>query len=147
MSIQHDKNLLLSVAVDTTHGDVDVVVTVNDGHAGDVGRQYLLQVASTTVAYHLLSDKRCWHRHLVQVLSLIRGGGDGRGVKAVDLHHHINESLGVAYGWGVIAILVEQQLYITFRSLRFVEAEAAQGQQSVPTLFQTSMEGVDILCK
>ena len=71
VSIQHDKNLLLSVAVDTTHGDVDVVVTVNDGHAGDVGRQYLLQVASTTVAYHLLSDKRCWHRHLVQVLGLV----------------------------------------------------------------------------
>ena len=40
--VEHDKNLLLRVAVDSTHGDVDVIVTVDEVHAWHVCCQHLL---------------------------------------------------------------------------------------------------------
>ena len=42
VAIEHDKDFLLSVAVDATHGDVDVIVAVDNAHAGHVGGKHFL---------------------------------------------------------------------------------------------------------
>ena len=65
VTVEHEQNFLLSVAIDSTHGDIDVVVTVDDIHARDISCQQFLQIACPRVANHLFSNQCSRHWHLL----------------------------------------------------------------------------------
>ena len=44
MTVDHDEDFFLTVTVDTAHSDINVVVTVDNIHTGDIGGKYFLQV-------------------------------------------------------------------------------------------------------
>ena len=77
VTVEHDENLLLTVAVDAAHGDIDVIVAIDDMHARHIGCQHFLQVAATAVANHLLRNQYGRHRYLVQRLRLAGSCRDG----------------------------------------------------------------------
>ena len=66
MAVEHEKDLLLTIAVYASHGNVDIVITVNDVHSRHVGSQHLLQVHASAVVYHLLSDECGGHGYLIE---------------------------------------------------------------------------------
>ena len=72
MAVEHDENLLLTIAVDASQCDIDVVVTVDDVHSRHVGSEHFLKVLASTVTYHILCDKGCGHRHLSERLGMTR---------------------------------------------------------------------------
>ena len=91
MPVEHDEHLLLGVAVDAAHGDVDIVVAVDEVHARHIGCQHLLQIASPAGLDHLFCDQRRGHRHLCQRLCLIGGGGDGGCHACLDMVYDLHE--------------------------------------------------------
>ena len=64
VAVEHDQDLLLRITVDAAHGDVDIIVTVDEVHARHVGCQHFLQVTGTAGLDHLGCDERGRYRHL-----------------------------------------------------------------------------------
>ena len=139
MSVEHDEDFLLSVAVDAAHGDVDVVVAVDDAHAGDVGGQHLLQVACAGVTDHLFGDERGGHGNLAECLCHARCGGDGGCASRLDALNHVDEALWVAGCRAVVRVFVEQLLGIVFRLLVVVESQRAEHEHAVGA--ETEVDG------
>ena len=108
VAVEHDEDLLLAVAVDASHRDVDIVVTVYDVHAGHIGGEHLLQVLAPAVANHVLGDQGGGDWHLIERLCLAGGGGNLRGESQLDIFHHIDEPLWILRRGGVVGVLREQ---------------------------------------
>ena len=66
MTVEHDEDLLLTITEYASHGNVDIVITVNDVHSRHVGSEHLLQVHASAVSYHLLGDEGGGHRDLIE---------------------------------------------------------------------------------
>ena len=70
MPVEHDEDLLLRIAVNASHGDIDIVVTVDQMHAWHIGCQHFLQVAGAAGLNHLRRDECGRHRYLCQTFCL-----------------------------------------------------------------------------
>ena len=91
MAVEHDENLLLRITIYATHGNVDIIVAVDEVHAWHIGCQHLLQVTGTASLNHLCRDERRRHRHLCQTLCLIGRRDDGWSHACLDMVHNFYE--------------------------------------------------------
>ena len=144
VAVEHDEYLHLSVAVDAAHGDVDVVVAVDDVHARHVSGQHLLQIAGAAVLNHLLGDERGGHRYLVELFGLARRGGDGGVATGFDVLHHVDEALWVGGRRAVVGVLVQHQTHVVLGFSILIESQAAQRQHAVGTDAQTEGKVVEV---
>ena len=145
VAIKHDEDFLLSVAIDATHGDVDVVVTVNDVHAWHVGCQHFPQVTRTTIPNHLGSNERSRHRHLGQTLSLTGGGSDSRCHTCLDVVHNIDKLSRVGSRRTVVWILLKHQRGVLLSLLDIETSQIAKGYQVERILPQIARERAEVL--
>ena len=70
MAVKHDENLLLTITVDASQCDVDIVVAVDDVHTRHIGCEHFLKVLASAVTYHILCDKGGGHRYLSERLRM-----------------------------------------------------------------------------
>ena len=145
VAVDHEEHLLLSLAIDAAHGDVDVVVAVNVGHAGHVGNEHLLEVAGSADAYHVVGNEQHGHGRLVEALSLAGSGGDGVGHAILHVCHHVEEALRVFRRWGEIGVFREQLADVSLCLVVFVEGDVAEYEQPVGTLQQVTLEVAQVL--
>ena len=106
MAVQHDQDFLLTVAVDTSHGDIDVVVAVDDMHAWDVGCQHLLEIPGPGVAYHLLCYQGGGHWYLHDRLLLAGGRCDRCRHALLYFIDYFNEAWRVFHGGRVVGVFL-----------------------------------------
>ena len=139
--------LFLAIAVDASHRDVDIVVTVYDIHARHIGGEHLLQVLAPAVANHVFCNQGGGHGHLIERLCLAGGGGDLRCESQFDALHHIDEPLGVLRRGGVVGVLREQVPSPFLGLLVIVESEPAEGHQPVGTLLYVAGKLPDVILK
>ena len=145
MAVEHQQDFLLRVAVDATHGDVDVIITVNQVHAWHVGGQHLLQVAGTAVADHLISNQRGGHRRLSQSLSLTGGGGDGGCHATLDAVHDFHEGSWILRRRRVIWILLQQACDVLLCLWDVVFNQVSEGNQVERILAQITLKVTEVL--
>ena len=128
MTVDHEEDFLLSITIDTTHGDVDIIVTVDDMHARDVCSQNPLQVLCATVAYHLLCNEGGRHWYLSKCFCLAGGCGNSCRFTRLDIIDHVGKSQWVLGRYTVIGIELQKLSSILLCLLRFVEGQAAERQ-------------------
>ena len=152
VAVLHDEDHLLTDGVGTVHREVVIYVIGQDfGHAGDIGRQNLIQVLVVTqFLNHLRGDDGDRRRCLVDTLALTGGRGDGRSHTNLEFPDDILETGRVA--GGVIVVVQFDQPFRIMPGLVFpVFAQAAKGKQPVSTLQESPLESIqigfqDILC-
>ena len=130
----------MCIAEDATHGDVDVVVAVDDVHTRYVGCQHLLQVTSATVVNHLLSDKRGGHWHLCQTLCLTGGCGDGSSHASLDVVYYIGKGKRIAGRWCVVWVLLKHLCGILLGMLHVETCQITEGYKTECILAQIAMK-------
>ena len=91
VAVEHDKHFLLRTAVDTAHGDVEIVAAIDKTDARHVGSQDLLQVAPAAGGNHLFGDEGCGYGHFIQTLRHIRGCRNGGCHTGLDPVHDIRK--------------------------------------------------------
>jgi len=133
VSIEHDENFLLVVAVDASHGDIGTLITIDDTHAGHIERQNLLEVSGPTVMDHLFSNQCGRYRYLSQVLGLCRGSGDGCCNSLSKIRYQLGEAEGILQGGVVIWILPEHEGSVLFGFGVIVHREVTKREQSEDT--------------
>ena len=131
MPVEHDEHFLLPITVNTTHGYVEVVVTVYLRHTGYERFQHFFQVATAAVGNHLFRNQGCRHRNLAEFLRLVRGCGDGCRETALDLFHHVDEPLGVIHHRRIIRIDIQHLSDIPLGVIGLVVTQVAQRQQTI----------------
>ena len=70
MAVKHDENLLLTITIDASQRDVDIVVAVDDVHTWHIGCEHFLKVLASTVTYHIFCDEGGGYRYLSECLSM-----------------------------------------------------------------------------
>ena len=70
MPVEHDEDLLLTITIDTSHSDVNIVIAVDEVHAWHVGSQDFLQVGGSAVMNHLFCDEGGRYWYLTKALCL-----------------------------------------------------------------------------
>ena len=145
MAVKHDEDFLLSDTIDTTHGDIDVVVAVDEIHAWHIGCQHFLQIAGTTVLNHLSGDERGGHGYLGKTLSLTGGSGDGGCHAGLDIVHNVSKLRRVTGRRTVVGILLQHQYSVTLRLLDVVTGQVAKCNETECVLSQIAMKRAKIL--
>ena len=145
MPIEHDQYLFLGTAVDATHGDVDVVVAVDEVHARHIGRQHFLQVTGTAVVNHVSGNERGGHRHLGQRFRLTGGGGNGGSHTGLDTIHHIGKGRRIARRRGIVRILLQQHCGVLLSLLHIETGQIAERNETERVLALIATEGGEML--
>ena len=145
VTVEHEEHLLLRTAVDAAHGDVDIIIAIDETDTRHIGGQYLLQVAPAAGGNHLFGDERRGHRHFVETLRDVRGCRDGSCHASLDLVHDISKLWRVLCRHGVVRILFEHHRNIAFRLLDVEVLQIAESYQSQRTLPEVAVEGFEML--
>ena len=145
VTVEHDEYLLLCVAVDATHGNVDIVIAIDDVHAWYIGSQYFLQIASATIDYHLFCNESRGDRNLSQRLCLTGGGGDGGSQASFDAVHHLDKGGRVAGTRTVVRILLKHQRGVLLSMLRIEAGQITESDETECVLTQIAVKVLKVL--